>query len=126
VGALRPRPLVLDTGALIAYERSDRRLVRLLELADEICVPATVVGQAWRNPARQARLARLLRSREVQTEDLDLDLAKAAGHLCGAAGTDDVVDATVVLAARARGAVVVTSDVDDIRCLDPSLTIASC
>ena len=50
-----------------------------------------------------------------RTRDLDVDTAKAAGHLCGATGTADVIDASVVLLAREHRAVVVTSDADDIR-----------
>ncbi|MGH9129108.1 MAG: PIN domain-containing protein [Acidimicrobiales bacterium] len=126
MGPVGPRPVVLDAGALIAYERADRRVVRLLELAEEVCVPAGVVGQVWRNPARQARLARLLSSREVDIAPLDFGIAKAAGHLCGATGTSDVIDATVVLAARPIGAVVVTSDPQDVSQLDPSLAVVTC
>ena len=100
MGASGPRPLILDSGALIAFERTDRRLIRLLELAGTLHVPAGVVGQVWRNPARQVRLVRLLAAEEVELRDLDVDTAKAAGHLCGATGTADVVDASVVLLAR--------------------------
>ena len=126
MGSIGPRPLVLDTGALIAYERADRRIVRLLELAGEVCIPAGVVAQAWRNPGRQTRLARLLNSDELEIPAFDVAVAKAAGHLCGATGTADVIDASVVLAARARGAVLVSSDAGDIRRLDPFVTIVEC
>ena len=126
MGTVRPRPLVLDTGALIAFERLDRRVVRLLELAHQIHVPAGVVGQAWRNPARQVRLARLVASSEVSVAALDLEAAKAAGLLCGAIGASDVIDATVVLLARMVGAVVVSSDPDDLRQLDPSIDVVIC
>lgn len=47
--------------------------------------------------------------------------ARAAGQLCGATRTHDVIDAAVVLCARARGHAVLTSDPDDLRRLDPSL-----
>jgi hypothetical protein len=43
-----------------------------------------------------------------------LELAKAAGVLCGKAGSRDVVDASVVTVALAYGAIVFTSDPDDI------------
>jgi len=124
VGPLRPRAVVLDTGALIGFERSDRRVVRLFELAEELHVPAGVVGQAWRNPARQVRLARLLASAEVSVADLDRSTAQAAGHLCGASGTADVIDASVVLLARRHDAVVVTSDGGDLRGMDPIVQLA--
>ena len=49
MGAQRARPVVLDAGALIAVERNDRRVRRLVELAVEhgspLHVPAGVVGQ---------------------------------------------------------------------------------
>ncbi len=126
MGAGGPRPVVLDSGALIAFERADRRLIRLLELAGALHVPAGVVGQVWRNPARQVRLVRLLAAAEVELRDLDVDTAKAAGHLCGATGTADVVDASVVLLAREHRAVVVTSDADDIRGIDPGIDVFTC
>lgn len=126
MGAKRPRPVILDAGALIAVDRADRRVIRLLELAEEIHVPAGAVAQAWRNPARQARLARLLGAREVAIHDLDAPGARAAGQLCGATGTSDVVDASVVLVARSVDGVAVTSDPDDLTRLDPALDVVRC
>lgn len=126
MGSIRPRPLILDSGALIAYERSDRRVVRLLELAEEVHVPAGVVGQVWRNPARQVRLVRLLAANEVAVHQLDFETAKAAGHLCGATGSADVIGASVVLVARSHDGVVLTSDADDIRRIDPALDVVEC
>lgn len=126
MGSVGPRPLVLDAGALIAFERGDRRVVRLLELATQVLVPAAVVGQVWRNPARQLRLVRLLRADGVEVMPLTFAGASAAGHLCGATGTADVTDATVVLVARQHDAVVATSDVGDLRRLDPELSVVPC
>lgn len=126
MGSVRPRPLILDAGALIAFERSDRRVVRLIELAEELHVPAGVVGQVWRNPARQVRLVRLLATDEVAVHQLDFETAKAAGHLCGATGAADVIDASVVLVARGRDGVVLTSDAADIRRIDPNLDLVDC
>ncbi len=55
---------VLDTGALVGFERNDRRVVavvvRALDHGDTLFVPAGVVAQAWRDGALQARVARLL------------------------------------------------------------------
>jgi len=126
VGSERPRPVVLDAGALIAIERADRRVIRLLELADEVHVPAGVVAQVWRNPARQVRLARVLTAESVVLASLDGTEARAVGHLCGASGTADVVDASVVLLTRQVGGVAVTSDPDDLRAIDPRLDLATC
>lgn len=43
--------VTLDTGALIAFERNDRKMVgllaRALELGWSLAVPAGVVGQVW-------------------------------------------------------------------------------
>lgn len=126
MGPKRPRPVVLDTGALIAIERADRRVIRLLELAEEVHVPAAVVAQAWQNPARQVRLVRVLAAHPVHVHALDQEEAKAVGHLCGASGTSDVVDASVVLLARRVGGVTVSSDADDLHTIDPQLDVAGC
>ena len=84
-------------------------------------VPAGVVGQTWRDGRRQTRLARLLGSDLVEIAALDDIAARAAGQLCGATKTSDVIDASVVLCARARGHRVLTSDLEDLRRLDPAL-----
>ncbi len=130
MGAARARSVVLDAGALVAFERNDRRVRRLIELAAEhgaaVHVPAGVIGQVWRDGSRQARLARLVKSGLLDVRDLDLDEARAAGSLCGIAGTADVMDASVALLARRFGATVVTSDPDDIRRLDAHLPLVTC
>lgn len=52
--------ITLDAGALIAIEKNDRRVVAALRLAVDaglqITVSAGVVGQAWRDGTKQARL----------------------------------------------------------------------
>lgn len=126
MGSKRPRPVVLDAGALIAVDRADRRILRLLELADEVHVPAGALGQAWRNPVRQVRLVRVVRSEGVRTHPLDADSACAAGQLCAATGTSDVIDASVAIVARAVDGVVVTSDPDGLRRLDPAIELVTC
>ncbi len=119
--------LTLDAGALIAFERNDRTVVALLARALEVryslAVPAGVVGQVWRDGRRQARLARLLGSEQVEIEALDDQRAREAGQLCGVVGVADVIDASAVLCARRRGHRIVTSDPVDIRRLDPSLPV---
>jgi hypothetical protein len=121
--------LTLDAGALIAFERNDRSVVAIVARAVQqriaLTVPAGVVGQVWRDGRKQARLARLLGSAPVEVETLDDVRARAAGQLCGVAGTRDVIDASVVMCARARGQGVLTSDADDLRRLDPSLRLVT-
>lgn len=120
---------VLDTGALVGFERADRRVVaivaRALEQRDPLVIPAAVVAQAWRDGARQARLARLLGSSLCEVLVLDDRGARAAGQLCGIAGTTDVVDASVAVAARTLGLRVVTSDPEDLRRLDAGLDLVT-
>ena len=119
--------VVLDTGALIGFERNDRQtvaiIVRALEHQDSLFVPAGVVAQAWRDGSRQARLARLLGSPLCEVLALDDHQARAAGQLCGVSETSDIVDASVAVAARNRGGRVLTSDPDDLRRLDRHITI---
>jgi len=120
---------VLDAGALVAFARSDRRLVaivaRSLEHTDPLVVPSGVVAEVWRDGRRQVRLARLLGSPTCEIVPLDDHGARAAGQLCGTSATADVVDSSVVVLARKRGLRVLTSDADDLRRLDPRLEIVS-
>lgn len=101
-----------DTGALIAAERGDQRMLDLHEgyLAQGVTpvVPAVVLAQAWRGDPRQAPLFRVLKRCEV--EPMTKDHAKAVGELLRRAQFDDIVDASVVVGAVERGDVVVTSD----------------
>lgn len=127
MGTARPAGVTLDAGALIAFERGDDRMRALVRLVHErdlsLVIPAGVLGQVWRDGSRQARLAILVGSSATSVEVLDAALAKAAGALCGRAGTADVIDATVVLAARARGTTIITSDPSDMVRLDPNVEI---
>jgi hypothetical protein len=115
--------ITFDAGALIAFERNDRFLVALLARAlahgFSLAVPAGVVGQVWRDGRRQARLARLLGSPQVEIEPLDDQRSREAGQLCGIRGTRDVIDASVILCARRRGHGIATFDARDVRQLDP-------
>lgn len=118
---------VLDAGALVAFERNDRRVVaivaRALHHGDPLVVPAGVVAQVWRDGARQVRLVRLLGSPLVAVMPLDDAAARASGQLCGVSRTSDIVDASVVVVARQHRLRVLTSDQDDLRRLDPRLDV---
>jgi predicted nucleic acid-binding protein len=119
--------ITLDTGALIALDRGDKRLIALLAraLAQRIRfrVPAGVVGQAWRNGRAQVTLGRFLRIGEVEIVPLDDLFARACGELCGATNTADIIDASVVILAKGRGDRIVTSDPQDLRRLDPNCRV---
>ncbi|MGH9151336.1 MAG: PIN domain-containing protein [Acidimicrobiales bacterium] len=118
---------VLDAGALVGFERNDRRVVavvaRALQHGDALVVPAGVVGQVWRDGARQVRLVRLLGSPLCRVVPLDDRSARAAGQLCGVSGTSDVIDASVIVAASERELRVLTSDPHDLRRLDPRVDV---
>ena len=114
--------LTLAAGALIAIERNDRETTvlvrRTLALGLPIAVPAGVVAQVWRDGSRQVRIARVLNNEAVEIVALDDVEARRAGMLCGITGTADIVDASVVLCALARGHRIATSDPEDLRRLD--------
>lgn len=122
--------LVLDAGALIAVERGNRPATMLVTEARSneglLVVPAGVVGQVWRGGARQALLARLLGGDGVVVEPLTDEQARAAGVLCGRADMHDVIDASVVLAARRHRAPVLSSDRGDLEALDPDVHVLDC
>lgn len=112
-----PPPAVLyDAGALVAAERNDEQFrsihQRFVEQKRTLVVPAPVLTQVWRASPRQARLSWALRSCTV--EPTTEAIARYAGLLLGRSGLSDAVDAIVVATAHRRGAVIVTSDPDDI------------
>jgi len=121
--------VTLDAGALIALDRNDRRVVVLLARAAErgarLTVPAGALAQAVREPARQARLARLVRQPTTDVAALDRADATRVGRLLAVSGTSDVVDAHVVVCARRTGQSVVTSDPEDLHRLDPGLPLVT-
>jgi len=108
--------LILDTGALVAVDRADRATVAKLRVAEQngISLRSTgvVIAEAWREESgRQANLARLLKSVDVQPADERL--GRQAGVLLGKAGLTSPADATVVAIAT-TGDRVLTSDPRDI------------
>jgi predicted nucleic acid-binding protein len=100
-------------------------LDRVIAGGGAVDIPAPVIAQVWRDGSRQARLARLLGASDVVLVDLDAEMARAVGVLCGAVGVADVVDGHVALHARRRDLAVLTSDPDDIARLDPTLAIVT-
>ncbi len=119
--------IAFDAGGLIALDRNDRRVVALIARATErgmrITIPATALAQALRNPARQARLSRLIRQPGTDLIPLDGPDATAVGRLLARTGTADIVDAHVVICALRAGQAVVTSDAADLRGIAPEVQV---
>jgi hypothetical protein len=109
---------VLDTGALIAIDKRDRRVGAMLRVLHRdgvtLSTGAGVVAQVWRDGRRQGNLARILPG--VDTAALDDSAARRVGELLGATRTSDLVDAHVALMVQPGGRVL-TSDEPDIRAL---------
>ncbi len=108
--------LILDTCALIAIDRGDRRVGAILHEAARHRIDAITscvcVAEAWRDPARQARLSRALAG--VVERPLDPAAARACGTLLAKTRTSDVADAAVAMLARADD-VILSSDGGDIK-----------
>ncbi len=108
--------LTLDTGALVGFERSDRRTLIHLKHAQllgfELTVPTPVIAEAWRGGPRSARISSLLDACVI--EPLFVDLARLAGEATAAVRGATVVDAIVMASAARRGDRVLTSDFDDL------------
>jgi DNA-binding transcriptional MocR family regulator len=107
--------LIFDTGGLIALDRGDHLVAEMLDSAIdgemEVLTSTACVAQAWRDPARQARLSRALRG--FLERPLDDEQARRCGRLLARCGTQDVVDAAVAVLAQ-DGDTILTSDPQDI------------
>jgi len=110
------RPVVYDTGVLVAADRSERRTWAehraRLEAGMIPLVPAPVVAQASRSP-KQVQMRRLLRGCDVVP--FDEPQAHAAGSLLGKTSTRDVVDASVAVVSIRHGTDIVSDDAADIQ-----------
>lgn len=118
--------VVFDAGALLEVERGTPWLIALLaEIAaagGEVFIPAGALAQMWRG-SRAVRLARLTHAQEATIVPLDSPTAYAIGELLATSGMRDVIDASVVLVARRQGYPIVTSDIRDLRRLDPAAAL---
>jgi hypothetical protein len=114
--------LVFDAGALIALDRGDRFVGALLALAAQQDVEAITssacIAQAWRNPARQAKLTRALKG--FLEWPLDPMRARRCGLLLEHTDTSDIADAAVALLVQ-DGDTILTSDPKDIKRLLDSI-----
>jgi hypothetical protein len=106
---------ILDAGAFIALDKNDpamwRRFSIDIEAKREMLTHAGIVGQVWRKPAIQARLATALRS--VKIDPLSEELAKTTGLLLAKTRTSDVHDGALAVMCR-KGDVLYTSDPEDL------------
>jgi hypothetical protein len=112
--------LVLDAGALIALDRGDRQTAAILAAAAldgmNVITSSACTAQAWRSPARQARLARALEG--CAERALDAVQAKRCGMALARSETNDIPDVALCVAV-CDGDRVLTSDPSDIeRLLD--------
>jgi hypothetical protein len=120
--------LTLDTGALLALDHPGKaiamqaRLDETLRRGGTVCVPAGAIAQAWRS-SRQVRLARLLKSRDIDVAVMTPNVARSVGLLCARSGHDDVIDVHVALCASERRHAVATSDPDDMLRIDHALPV---
>lgn len=107
--------LVYDTGALLAAERRDPDFLALHDEATAALirptVPVVVLAQAWRG-GPQHQISRVLEGCDILPDDAAT--GRAAGVVCAASGTADVVDAIVIATAVRHQAAVVTSDPRDL------------
>jgi hypothetical protein len=121
--------ITLDAGALTALDRNDRRVLVLIARAMEsgmrVTVPATALAQAIRNPAKQARLSRLIRQPLAAVVPLDARHATGVGLLLAECGTSDIADAHVALCARNARQPILTSDPEDLARLAPDLRLVA-
>lgn len=119
--------LTLDSGALIAAERGNGRMVALLERVlargQLVAIPAGALAQAWRADPRQHRLHLLIGDELTEVVPLDRDEALRVGAMCARTGSADVIDVSVASCAARRGHAVVTTDADDIAAADPSVRL---
>jgi hypothetical protein len=128
VTAERTTGLTLDAGALLALDHPamaiamQARLTEAVRRGGTICVPVGAIAQAWRS-SRQVRLARLLKSKDIDVAVMTPNVARSVGLLCARSGHDDVIDVHVALCARERWHAVITSDPDDISRVDPALPV---
>lgn len=112
------KSLTLDTGALIALERGDKRMRTIARTARisgvVLIVPAPVVIEWWRGTRRHRHLQTSILE-AVHVEPTTAELAKLAGEAIGATAGSTPIDALVMASAAQRGDVVYTSDLEDLQ-----------
>jgi PIN domain len=111
--------LTLDAGALIAYERGQERIRKILTVGYERglvpTIPAIALAEVWRGGAKDARIARLLKACSIEV--VDEKLARTAGSLRRATPGADAIDACIAVGVRRLGDTIAIFDPDDMRAL---------
>lgn len=106
---------VLDAGAFVAADKSDRHIAALLRMLQQrgvpLCTSSAVVAQVWRDGRKQANLARVLAGVEVRALAPDSD--KRTGELLALTKTSDVIDAHVAMLVE-NADILITSDRGDL------------
>ncbi len=107
--------MILDAGVFIALDNpAQRRVVLALiqRMQAEGIEPTTneaALAQAWRDPARQVPMAMLVKATTVYP----FGDPKAIGMRCAAAGTSDVIDASLAVLADQIDLTILTTDPSD-------------
>ena len=106
--------MIIDAGPFIVDgENLNSRLWALIKRAtergDELHTTHPVLAQVWRQPARQANLARGVCYFDVHS----LDESVTIGCRLAETGTSDVVDAHLAVVAEGLGTFILTGDPDD-------------
>ena len=89
--------MIIDAGVFIGLNNPAQREVivaliqRLHDREATLHTTETVLAQAWRNPARQVAMTRLVKAMNL----LPFGDARAIGVRCAEAGTSDVVGASL-------------------------------
>lgn len=106
--------VIVDAGPLIIdSENINSRLwaliKRSIERGEELHTTHPVLAQVWRDPVRQANLARALLNFEIH----GMHQSVSVGRRLAASSTSDVVDAHLAVVAQELGTFILTTDGDD-------------
>jgi len=109
--------ITFHTGALIALERRKERAIKVYRAAkamkEVIATPSVTIAEWWRG--RTDHRDTIIGG--IMVEPVHPELSKLAGLALASVPRATAIDAIVMAFAATRGAVVYTSDVDDLRAL---------
>ena len=110
---MKLRGVTVDTGFLMAIERSKQRAIELTALAGtrsiRFTLPVAVLAEWWRDGKHQGHYLKAF-----AIEHMTDRLAKSAGEAIAAVPGATVVDAIVMASAAQRDDVVYTTDFEDL------------